>query len=157
MLYLWVVFVLFFVYKSMILTEERISYVVHGLALINALVMRKFVLIARAFHLGDRANDAPLIYATLLKAALFSAVLAVCKILEDAAVSYYHGKSFSESIADIGGGSLKGIVTLTVLLFVLLIPFFAFSELRRVLGDGKLKQLFFHTRNVSEPTKQGRV
>jgi len=145
--YLWVVLVLFLVYKSVLLNED-IGYVANGVALINALILGKFVLIAQAFHLGDQANDAPLIYPTLLKAALFSVVLACCKILEDAAVGFFHGKSFSQSIADLGGGTLKGILTLTVLLFVLLIPFFACGELKRVLGEGKLAQLFFHARDL---------
>jgi hypothetical protein len=144
-LYLWVVFGLLLLYKSMILNEERISYLAHGVALINALVLGKFVLIARAFHLGDRANNEPLIYPTLLKSALFSIVLAICKIIEDVAVGFYKGNSFSQSIADLGGGTWKGILTLTVLLFVLLIPFFAFEELRRVLGEGKLTNLFFYS------------
>ena len=153
-LYLWLVFGLLLLYKSVILNQEHISYLAHGVALINALVLGKFILIARALHLGDTAEDAPLIYPTLLKSALFSIVLACCKILEEAAVGFYHGKSFSESIADLGGGTLKGILTLTVLLFVLLIPFFGFGELQRVLGEGKLARLFFRPRTVSEPAQQ---
>jgi hypothetical protein len=152
-LYLWMIFGLFLVYKSVILNEEHINYLAHGIALINALVLGKFVLIARAFHLGEQLDDAPLIYPTLLKSALFSIVLACCKILEDAGVGLYHGNSFSESIADLGGGTLKGILTLTVLLFVLLIPFFGFGELQRVLGEGKLAQLFFRPRDVSAVAK----
>lgn len=150
--YLWVVFGLFLLYKSVILNGEHISTMARGTALINALVLGKFVLIARALHLGETIDDAPLIYPTLLKSALFSIVLACCKILEDIAVGFYHGKSFSESIADIGGGTLNGILTLTLLMFVLLIPFFAFGELHRVLGKGKLPQLFFHPRDTSKPS-----
>ncbi|HXU17187.1 MAG TPA: hypothetical protein VN708_18780 [Terriglobales bacterium] len=151
--YLWVVFGLFLVYRSVILNEEHISYLAHGVALVNALVLGKFVLIARAFHLGDRANEAPLIYPTLLKSALFSVVLACFKIFEDAATGFYHGKSFSQSIADLGGGTWKGILTLTALLFVLLIPFFAFGELQRVLGEGKLVQLFFRRAQAVESSR----
>jgi len=150
--YLWVVFSLLLVYKSVIL-NEKISQLTHGIALINALVLGKFVLICRAFHLGEKANDAPLIYPTVLKSALFSVVLAGCKILEDAAVGFFHGKSFSQSIAELGGGTLRGILILTFLLFVMLIPFFAFGELQRVFGKGKLAQLFFHPRKVSKPAK----
>ena len=153
-LYLWLVFGLLLLYKSMILNQEHIGYLAHGVALVNALVLGKFVLIGRALHLGDTAEDAPLIYPTLLKSALFSILLACCKILEDVAVGLYHGKAFSESIADLGGGTLKGILTLTLLLFVLLIPFFGFGELQRVLGQGKLTRLFFHPRAVSEPAQQ---
>jgi hypothetical protein len=147
-LYLWVVFGLFVLYKSVVLNEEHFSYLAHGLALINALALAKVILIARAFHLGDRANDAPLIYGTVLKSALFSLLLAACKILEDAGVGLYHGKSFSESIADLGGGTLKGILTLTLLMFVVLIPFFGFSELQSVLGEGKLGQFFLRPRHA---------
>lgn len=149
-LYLWVIFGLFALYKSVILNEVHISFYAHGMALINALVLGKFALIARAFHLGEKHDDAPLIYPTLLKSALFSVVLACCKILEDALVAYFHGKSFMEGISDIGGGTLAGILTMTLLLFVLLIPFFAFGELKRVLGEGKLAQLFLHPREVTK-------
>ncbi|HXY49024.1 MAG TPA: hypothetical protein VEI01_06200 [Terriglobales bacterium] len=149
-LYLWVVFGLLLVYKSVILDEEHIDYLAHGLALMNALAFAKVVLIARALHLGDKANDRPLIYPTLLKSALFSLVLTACKILEDAAVGLYRGKSFSQSIADLGGGTWKGIATLTVLLFAVLIPFFGFSELQRVLGEGKLGQIFFRPHDASQ-------
>ena len=151
--YLWTIFALFLSYKSLILAENHISFTAKGLALINALVLGKFVLIARALHLGDRADDAPLIYPTLLKSFLFSVVVVCCKILEDAAVGFYHGKPFSQSIADLGGGNLRGILTLTLLGFVMFIPFFAFGELKRVLGEGKLGQLFFHPREVSRSAK----
>lgn len=151
-LYLWVVFGLLLLYKAVVLGELHISYVARGVALINALVLGKFVLIARAMHLGDAAEDAPLIYPTLVKSALFSIFLAGCKIIEEAAVGFFHGKSFSESIADIGGGTLQGILTLTLLMFVMLIPFFAFGEMQRVLGAHKLAELFFHHHNFSKPS-----
>ncbi|HXW92549.1 MAG TPA: hypothetical protein VEK33_18525 [Terriglobales bacterium] len=152
-LYLWLVFGLLLLYKSVILDEEHISSLSHGIALINALVLGKFVLIARALHLGDTAEEAPLVYPTLLKSASFSIVLAGCKILEDAAIGFYHEKSFSESISNLAGGALKGILTLTLLMFVMFIPFFGFGELQRVLGEVKLVQLFFRRRTVPEPAQ----
>ena len=152
-LYLWVVFGLFVLYKSEILAEEHISFAFHGFALINALALAKVVLVARELHLGERFDDAPLIYPTIFKSALFTILLACCKILEDAAVGHFHGQSFLESISDLGGGTWKGIATLTFLLFVLLIPFFGIGELERVLGAGKLTQLFFRKRPSLEPPR----
>lgn len=151
--YLWVVFSLFVVYKSVVLGEEHIPFAYHGFAIINALALAKIMLIARHLHLGERFDEAPLIYPTILKSALFSVVLACFKILEDAGVGFYRGKSFHQSITDLGGGSLKALLTLTALLFVVLIPFFAFSELQRVLGEGRLTQLFFHPRAMGTPAK----
>jgi len=148
--YLWVVFGLFLLYKAVILNEEHVDFLAKGLALINALALAKVMLIARALHFGEWATDAPLIYPTLIKSALFSLVLAFFKILEEALVGLYHRRTFQESIADLGGGTLKGILTLTLLLFVMLIPFFAFTELQRVLGEGKLTKIFFSRGNLTE-------
>ena len=100
-LYLWVVFSLFILYKSVILAEEHISFAFHGFALINALALAKVVLVARHFHLGEGFDDAPLIYPTIFKSALFTILLACFKILEDVAVGHFHGKSFQESISDL--------------------------------------------------------
>jgi len=52
-LYLWVVFALFLLYKSVILNDEHINVVAKGFALLNALALAKIMLIARALHLGD--------------------------------------------------------------------------------------------------------
>jgi hypothetical protein len=149
-LYLWVIFSLFNLYKSVILAEQHIPLAAHSFAFINALALAKVMLVAKALHLGDRFDNAPLIYTTLLKSALFTIVLACFKILEDAGLGLYHGKSFQQSIADLGGGTLNGILTLSLLLFVMLIPFFGFSELQRVLGEGKLVQIFLRPRGSFE-------
>jgi len=155
-LYLWVILALFQFYRSLLLREEHISVVVHqGFAIINALALGKVLLIAKALHLGEWVEDWPLIYPTLLKSALFTIVLACFKILEDAGLGMYRGKSFQQSIADLGGGTLNGILCVSLILFVTLIPFFVVTELQGVLGEGKLIQLFFRPRSSFTPaTKQ---
>jgi len=144
--YLWVVFGLLVMYKAVILAEQHIDFVYHGLAIVNALALAKAMLVAKDLHLGERFDEAPLIYPTLLKSAVFTVVLACFKILEEAAIGLNHGKSFHQSIAELGGGTWMGILTLTLLLFVVLIPFVGFGELQRVLGEGKLEKIFFRSR-----------
>jgi hypothetical protein len=154
-LYLWVILALFQFYRSLLLREEHMSVVVHqGFAIINALALGKVLLIAKALHLGDWADKWPLIYPTLLKSALFTIVLACFKILEDAGLGMYRGKSFHESIADLGGGTLNGILCVSLILFVTLIPFFGVTELQGVLGEGKLMQLFFRPRSSLSPATE---
>jgi hypothetical protein len=153
--YLFVVFSLFLLYKSVILAEHHISFAPHGFALINALALAKVMLVAQELHLGDRFRDAPLIYPTLLKAFVFTVVLACFKIAEDATVGMFHGKSFHESLADLAGGSWSGILCLTLMLFVVLIPFFGFTELRRVFGEERLMRVFFGPRHsLNLPTAE---
>jgi hypothetical protein len=145
--YLFVVFSLFVVYKSVILAEHHINFALHGVALFDALALAKVMLVAQEAHLGDQFHDAPLIYPTLLKSFVFTIVLACFKIAEEAVVGMLHHSSFHESIAVLEGGSWKAIWCLCLLLFVALIPFFGFTELRRVFGSDRLVGVFFRPRH----------
>jgi len=145
-LYLWLVFGLLILHKSMILAEHHIDFAYHGFALINALALAKVMLVVRHVNLGEQLKNAPLVYPTLLKSAFYTAVLAGFKILEDAVVGWYRHESFRQSIADLGGGTWRGVLTLVMLVFVMLVPFVGYGELGRVLGEGKLERIFFQAR-----------
>lgn len=147
--YLWVVFALFVLYKSVVLSEQHISYAPHGFALLNALALAKVMLVAKDLHFGERFNEAPLIYTTLFKSTAFAILLGCFKILEETLIALYHGYSFNESISAVGGGTLKGILVLMTILAVVLIPFFAFAELGSVLGEDKLRKLLFTSRHIA--------
>jgi hypothetical protein len=148
--YLWVVFGLFALYKSVILAEQHIGLASQGFALLNALALAKVMLVAQELHLADQFKVAPLIYPTLFKSATFAILLGCFKIIEETAVGLYHRRSFTESISALGGGTLKGILSLMALLAFLLIPFFGFTELGRIFGEGKLQKLFFTSRHLSD-------
>jgi hypothetical protein len=150
-LYLWIFFGLFILYKSIILSEEHIDFVAHGVAIINALALGKIMLIAEEINPDKGMNHAPLIYPTLWKSAIYTAILAVFKILEDAAIGHIRGKSFHDSIGELGGSSLHGMIILSGILFVILIPLVAIGEMQRVLGEGRLGEIFFRSRDVSKP------
>jgi hypothetical protein len=140
--YLWLVFSLFVVYRAVLLSE-RVSLVAHGEALLNALALGKIMLIGQELHFAEKFRGKPLIYATLFRSVAFAVVLGCFKIIEEICVGLYHGKSAMESIAEVGGGTLYGILAMMAILAVLLIPFFAFSELRNIIGREKLTGLFF--------------
>jgi hypothetical protein len=149
--YLWLFLAMFTVYKSIALAEHGIEFVSHGTAVLNALVLAKFMLMVKSFLLSKQADDLPLIYPTLLKSAIFALALMGLKILEEVTVGYLHGMSFSRSIADVGGGSWYAIVAFTGILFVVIIPLTAFGELQRVLGKSKVTDMFLRPRNLSKP------
>jgi len=146
-LYLWAVFGLLVLHKSMILAEHHIDFAYHGLAIINALALAKVMLLVRHLHLGDQLKKTPLIYPTVLKSALFTIVLACFKVLEDAVIGFFRHESFRQSNTEFGGGTWQGILTLALLVFAMLIPFVGYGELGRVLGEGKLEMLFFRPRS----------
>jgi hypothetical protein len=144
--YLTVLFALFEVHKLTILRGESsataIGYRV-GFALINALILGKIILIAEAFHFGDRFKDKPLVYAILFKSAVFSALLVCCDILEEVLVGVFHHKTVDESVPKLGGGGVEGILLTALMVFIVLIPFFSFREVARVVGEDEFFSLIF--------------
>jgi hypothetical protein len=144
--YLFVVFSLFAIYKAVIVEEHRMGFLPIGLSLVNALALAKVMLLGQELHLADQFRDAPLIYPTMLKSFVYTLLLAFFKIVEGAAVGTYHGKPLGESLVDFAGGSWRGVLALSVLLFVVLIPFFGFTELRRVFGEDRILGVFLRPR-----------
>jgi hypothetical protein len=133
--YLFVVLSLLDIHKSVILTEHHIDLVEFGLNFINASALAKVILVGQELNFANQLRDAPLIYPTLLKSFAYTVLLACFKIIEVAIVGMFHRSSFAESLAGFAGGSSTRLLSLTVLLFVVLIPFFGFGELRRVFGE----------------------
>lgn len=150
--YLWLTFALFDIYKAVLLRQYQINLVAKSFAIINALALAKVAVVARELKFDEflRPKGKPLIYATLFNAAAFSALLFCFKVLEEWAVGLYHHKTFSESIGEIVGGSWQGLLCVSLIFFVMLIPFCAFTELGLALGEGKLVRFFFRSHPDTE-------
>ena len=89
--------------------------------------------------------------ARLLKSAVFSMLLMSFHVFEEILVGKWHGKTFTESTPAVGGGSLKGIFSVGIMMFVVLTPFFALRKLARDFGDDRLYELFFVRRTKYIP------
>ena len=139
--YLWVLFALFSLHRTLILEEEHLNYEEQGFAIVNALICAKVILIADDLKLGNRFKDHPLIYAVIWRSALFALVLICFHIAEKALSAWLHGKPLGDSLAEFGNGGIPSILAVGAIVFVMLIPFFMFTELGRVLGEYKLWRL----------------
>lgn len=142
-LYLWVIFGLYVLDETLILTKQHIDFSAHGFAIINAFILAKVLLVAEDLGFGARFKDRPLVYPILYKALAFSVLFIVFHIGESLLIGVWHGKSAIESIPQIGGGTLKGFLCVIGIMFVSLIPFFAFREIGRVIGEDELWTLIF--------------
>ena len=147
-LYLWVAFGMLAVHESLILSQHRINYVFHGLALINALIFAKVMLVAEDLHLGHRLDGKPLVYSIFFKALLFGVTLICFHILEHVVIGMWHGKAATETISEIGADNLGGLFSIGIITTVALVPFFILREISRVLGEGKLWSLLFQRRSA---------
>ncbi len=142
-LYLAFFFGAFTWYRRLILAEYRISYLHYSVAIFEALIMAKVILVGDALRLGRKFEDRPLILPALHKAVVFSLFVGLFAVLEHTIEGLLHGKGIAAGIHEILHEGKDELLARCLLTFFAFIPFFAFKEIGRVMGEGKLLQMFF--------------
>jgi hypothetical protein len=148
--YLVVFFGAFAWYRRFVLAEYQISYMHYGSAIIEALILAKVILVGDALGLNRGYENKPLIYPTLGKAVVFSIFVGIFAILEHMIEGLIHGTGIAGGLAALWSEGRDEIISRCLVTFFAFIPFFAFRELALVLGEGKLRRLFFRRSAVRE-------
>ena len=136
------------VYRRLILAEFGVAYLNYGFALIEALIIAKVILIGKAFGLGGRFDDGPLVVSTLYKSALFGVFVFLFGVLEHVVEGLYHKKDWAAILHGLTELGMYELLARVLMLIIAFIPFFAFWEIGRVLGPRKLSALFFSRREA---------
>ena len=146
-LYLTLMFAAFTWYRRFILAAHDITYTNYWVAVIEALVLAKVVMVGDALRLGRGLEHKPLIYSTLLKTVVFSIFVGIFTVMEHMAKGLWKGEGITGGLVNFLGKGYYELLAGCLVTFVAFIPFFAFRELGRVLGEGKIWGLFFRRRD----------
>ena len=144
--YLTLVFAAFTQYRRFLLAAHDITYTNYGVAVIEALVLAKVIMIGSVLRLGRGLEQKPLIYPTLYKTVVFTFFVGVFKLIEHMIKGLWKGKGLTGGLIDFFGKGYHELLAGCLIVFVALIPFFAVKELGRVLGEDKIRTLFFRRR-----------
>lgn len=148
--YLTILFAVFTSYRRRILANYDISYSNWGISLIKALVLAKVIMVGSLFHFGRSLENKPLIFLTLYKSVMFTLWVALFALVESAIRGFIHGKGLAGALDHLLSEGTHEFFAKCLVVFVAFIPFFAFKELGRVLGKGKIWGLFFRKGPVAE-------
>ena len=145
-LYLWVVLAVFSLHRTLILRESHLDLPAQGFAIVNAFVLAKVMLVAEHMQLGQAwFRSHPAMYRVLLRSLVFAAILVGFHVLEGSIVAYIHHVAVTEELAELNAG-WSGSIAVGFMMFVILIPFFAFREMAAVMGSDNVWRLFFRRR-----------
>ena len=89
--YLAIVFAAFMWYRRLILASYDIAYTNYWVAVIEALILGKVIMIGGIFRLGRSLEDKPLIYSSLYKTVVFSLFCAAFTVAEHTVVGLWKG------------------------------------------------------------------
>jgi hypothetical protein len=145
--YLWVFLGSFTIYRRLVLAETGAVYLNYGIALIEALIIAKVILIGKMFAFSRRFEDKPLIVPVLYKAILFGVVVLLFGIVERLVDGWFHREGLLGGLRTIGALGTYELYARVLMLIVAFVPFFAFTEIGRVLGAHKLATMFFSKRD----------
>lgn len=145
-IYLAVMLSAFTWYRRFLLSESGINYFHYWSAVLQALILAKVILIGEALHLGRRYEGSALILSVLFKALVFGIFIALFGVLEHVIEGLVRRETWDQIAHGLVSAGLDEVLARTVMIIVTLIPFFAFWETDRVLGDHKLFSLFFQKR-----------
>jgi hypothetical protein len=146
-IYLALVFAAFTQYRRLLLAAHDITYTNYGFAVIEALILAKVIMIGDVFRLGRGLERKPLIYPTLYKTVVFTLFVAVFTLVEHGIKGLWRGEGFTGGLVDYFGKGSDEILANSLVVFVAFIPFFAIKEVGRVLGQDRIRALFFRRRD----------
>jgi len=141
--YLSLVFAAFTQYRRLVLAAHDITYTNYWVAVIEALILAKVVMIGDALRLGRNLDQRPLIYSTLFRTVAFTLFVGVFTLIEHVIKGLWMGKGLTGGLVDFLGEGSHELLAGCLVVFVAFVPFFAFKELGRVLGESKIRTLFF--------------
>lgn len=137
-------FLVFRFYTRLVLSEYQVNYFEYGLTLLKALALAKIILTAEALRFGERFRERPLIIPTLYATLVFTAFALVFEVLEHLIIGLFRGKGPAEVFSELLERGWPHLAGMTLVVFIAFLPFFAFRETERALGEGKLKDLFIN-------------
>ncbi|MFY9692975.1 MAG: hypothetical protein WA776_21875 [Xanthobacteraceae bacterium] len=148
--YLYVCFTALAYLKAAILQAHGIAFAPFGFAAVKAVICAKFMTIGHALRMGERYKNRALIWPTLCRSLVFLALLIVLSLLEEVVTGMIHRQTLKDSISNFGGGTLDQLIATSIVVLLILIPFFAFRTLGEIVGEANLVRVFLHGRAATD-------
>lgn len=142
-LYLWLFLGSFATYRRLIAAEGGVPYLHYGIALIEALIVAKIILIGDLFQFSRRFQDKPLIAPVIYRSVLFGGLVLLFGLAEHIVEGWFNGDGLIGGVSGIRQLGADEVAARVLMMMVALVPLVAFSEISRALGPGRLRAMFF--------------
>jgi len=149
-LYLYICLGAIVLYKSAILRSVGVDFEIWGIAAIKAMVLAKFMLLARMLHIEQRHRNKPLVWPICAHALVFLLVLLLLTTIEELAIGAIHHRPLIVSLGHVVGSSVLVAGATCVIMFLILVPYSAFICLADALGESQVFRLFFIDRSAAD-------
>jgi hypothetical protein len=141
--YMTIIFSVIIFYRRLVLAQYDIYLDDYFSGVFKALVIAKVIMIGAFLRISRKFEQKPLVFPVIYKAILFTLWVMLFDIVELYIRGFIHNPVFFDALIELKSHLTKVWLGGALLIFFAFIPFFAFKELLRVLGNKKIKSLFF--------------
>jgi hypothetical protein len=131
-------------YRRVMMADVGLSYTHWGIALIEALIVSKVILIGDALRL-ERRTERTIFATAVQRAFVYGLLITAFEILEHSIRELLHGSSLAD-VRSLIAARAHDLAAYAFLAFAFLVLFFALREAGRLLGEEGLAVLLFRHR-----------
>ncbi len=133
----------FTVYQRILLSQSGIAYRHYGIALLEAAVLAKLLLIGDAMRLGERFRRGPLALNVILLSLGSAGFILLAGVVEHLIKGLLQGRMPLEVLRGLPEQGPAELVARMLVLIIGLIPLFSFLEIGKAIGFARLGVLLF--------------
>ena len=126
-----------------VLRYEGIPYAHIGFALVKAFLCAKFMLMGQVLYPIQSNRDKPLIGHILLRSIVYVGVVILLSAIESGLEGWIHHRGFISSLANFGNGDPIHILALSLIYWLIVLPYLTFMCLQSIIGSPEMKKIFW--------------
>ncbi|MCX5478493.1 hypothetical protein OSH08_05730 [Kaistia geumhonensis] len=139
-IYLWILLGLFVLNQNFERLREGETLALQGFALMNALVLGKVMMLAEHLDFARWLRTRPAIFSILFEALFCTVLFIAFHFVEHWVIGLFRGAA---AVDEGPTATVAGVAIIAVVLFVSLIPFFAFKNVTRIIGWPRMRHILF--------------
>lgn len=125
--------------SNSILGVDGVPYVGFSMAIIKAAVLAKFMIMGLEIFPLPLNKSSSLILGILKRSIVYVIVVVALSYIFAGIEGYFHHKGFVDSLHDFAGGSLRHLIALAIMYWLIVLPYLAFKAFEEVIGEEKMR------------------
>jgi hypothetical protein len=101
------------------------------------------MLMGQALYPIESRRDKPLIGQILLRSIVYLGIVILLSALESGLDGWIHHRGFISSLANFGNGDPIHILALSLIYWLIVLPYLTFMSLQSVIGSPEMKKIFW--------------
>jgi hypothetical protein len=136
--YIWVILSLLRLHETLLADSYHVGVQAHGLAIVNALILGKVVLIAEALRVGDWTAQRAPAFAILIKSVFFALAIVLFHATEHLVSELWHGAALNADLLVVDAANARRALIMAAIMTIALMPYFLIKDIERRTGETDL-------------------